>query len=92
MQRNRVAAFYALESSTRKKSMRFGIGDIVHHQATKEQGRIVRVCKVRERAGYVVAMTGWSGNEIEALWFPRDIRELVERARTFRPSGTSKPR
>ena len=92
MQRNRVAAFYALESYTAKKSMHFDIGDIVHHHATNAEGRIVRVCKVRERAGYVVATTGWSGNEIEALWFPHDIRELTRHARTFGPSGTSKPR
>lgn len=55
--------------------MGFKIGDIVYHEATKEQGRIIRLVGDHERAGYVVATTDWSGKEIEVLWHPRDIKK-----------------
>jgi hypothetical protein len=64
-------------------AMHFAVGDIIHHGATKEQGRIVRFFKSDKRVGYIVTTiaNGSSTTEIEALWFPREIKEIEERAR-----------
>jgi hypothetical protein len=58
----------------------FEIGDIVYHEATKEQGRIVRCLGEDGSMGYVVTTTNWSGKEIEALWYPGEIKAPGDRA------------
>jgi hypothetical protein len=60
--------------------MRFDIGDIVHLDGTNEEGRIVRLFTVRSRVGYIVTTDSF-GKQIEALWFPRELKEVKERAR-----------
>ena len=65
--------------------MTFSIGNIVHHSVLEEEGRIVRVAKVGKYVGYIVATVNKStGREIEALWWPREVKELRERARKYR--------
>jgi hypothetical protein len=62
--------------------MRFDIGDIVHHAQANEEGRIVRLFKSGNRIAYVVATTNRvCEREIEALWFPYEIKEIAQRAR-----------
>jgi hypothetical protein len=68
--------------------MRFGIGDVVHHHATNEEGRIVRVCTINQRAGYIVMTTLKSGKQIEALWFSRELQELKVRAPRYGGSNS----
>ena len=56
--------------------MGFSMGDIVHHRAFQEEGRVVRVVRSGRRVGYVVrTVSKVSGREIESLWSPRDIKE-----------------
>jgi hypothetical protein len=65
--------------------MHFSIGDVIHLEATNEQGRIIRLFKSGRRVGYIVATTNQgSEREIEALWFPREIKETRERVRRYR--------
>lgn len=73
--------------------MHFAVGDIIHHGATKEEGRIVRFFKADKRVGYIVAtlMNRSSKTEIEVLWLPREIKEIEERARRCRPDRIAPP-
>ena len=65
--------------------MPLSVGEIVHDEITKDEGRIIRVVRVAQRLGYVVTIVNRpNGKEIEALWWPRELRELRERARKYR--------
>jgi hypothetical protein len=57
------------------KIVRFGIGDVIHHEATNERGRIVRWFEDEKHSGYIVATTNWSGREIEVLWYADEFKE-----------------
>jgi hypothetical protein len=58
------------------------IGDVVHHRQANEEGRIVRLFKSGNRVAYVVATTNRAfEREIEALWFPYEIKEIVQGVR-----------
>jgi hypothetical protein len=62
--------------------MPLSIGQVLHHAILNEKGRILRVAKLGNRSGYVVAIADKSSaREIEALWLPREIREVREHAR-----------
>ena len=62
--------------------MRLSVGDIVDNEISKETGRIVRIPKGIRRPGYIVVMADRvSGNEIEALWSPRELKEVRDRVR-----------
>jgi hypothetical protein len=65
--------------------MKLSIGDVVHHSSLDEEGRIVRVATLGKRIGYVVATVNKSsGAEIEALWLPREVKELKDGVRKYR--------
>lgn len=69
-----------------------GIGDMIHHDGTDEEGRIVRLFEFRKGIGYIVTTRNrHSGRETEALWYPSEIRELKERARRARTEPTDHP-
>jgi hypothetical protein len=45
----------------------------------------VRIVNIDGRPGYIVAKANKpSGNEIEPLWRPQELKELRERARRYR--------
>jgi hypothetical protein len=72
------------DKSTRPYARKLGVADIVHNEITKEVGRIVRIVNVNG-PGYIVAKANkLSGKEIEALWRPRELKELRDRARRDR--------
>ncbi len=65
--------------------MKLRIDDIVHNEVTNEVGRIVRITKVNGRLGYVVVKANKPfGEEIEALWRPRELKEVRDRLRKWR--------
>ena len=69
-------------------SVKLHIGDIIHNEVTNEVGRIVRIDKVNGQLGYIVVIaTKPFAKEIEALWRPRELKELRDRARRWRPSA-----
>jgi hypothetical protein len=62
--------------------VRLAVEDIVHNEVTHEEGHIVRIAKIRGQLRYVVVTaTKPFGTEIEALWRPRELKELRDRAR-----------
>jgi hypothetical protein len=51
---------------------------------TQEEGRIVRFFRLDKRIGYIVATArDGSEEETEQLWFPREIKEIKERAEKY---------
>src|ERR1700678_4560276 len=71
--------------SARRYAKKLWAADIVHNEITKEVGRIVPIVKIDGRLGYIVEKANKpSGKEIEALWRPRELKELRDRARRFR--------
>lgn len=65
--------------------MRLSVGEIVHSEITGEEGRIVRIARVNGWLGYVVVKaTKPFGKEIEALWRPRELKEVRDRVRKYR--------
>ena len=65
--------------------MKLRIDDIVHNEVTNEVGRIVRIAEVNGRLGYVVVKANKPfGGEIEALWRPRELKEVRDRLRKWR--------
>ncbi len=72
--------------------MKIAVGDIVHNDITKEEGRVARIVKIDGRLGYIVVKANKpSGKEIEALWRPRELRELRDRAQKH-PTISTKPK
>jgi hypothetical protein len=68
--------------------MKLRIDDIIQNEVTNEVGRIVRIEKVNGRLGYIVVIgTKPFAKEIEALWRPRELKELRDRARKWPPSA-----
>lgn len=68
--------------------MKLSVEDIIHNEVTNETGRIVRIVTVSGRLGYVVVTaTKPFGKEIEALWRPRELKELKDRVRNYRPGS-----
>jgi len=62
--------------------MQFSVGDLIHSELTKEEGRILRVVNVGGRLAYVVAaLNKSSGKETETLWRPKELKELRDRMR-----------
>ena len=60
----------------------------MHLETTNEEGKILRFAKIAGRIGVIVAVRSTSsGKELEALWRPRELRELRERARKYRPAN-----
>lgn len=65
--------------------MRLCVNHTVHNEVTHEEGRIVRVAKIKGHLAYVVLQaTKPFGAEVEALWRPRELKELRDRARKYR--------
>lgn len=64
--------------------MKFTVGDIVHHHSLTEESRIVRVAQLGKRVGYIVSVNKPTGTETEALWWPREIKQVRERVRKYR--------
>jgi len=60
--------------------MRFAVGQTVHHKATNDPGRIVRIVNVKGLAYIVTTQNKVSNSEIEALWRPKELKEVSERA------------
>jgi hypothetical protein len=72
--------------------MGLSVGDIIHSDATKEEGRIVRIVQIEGRFAYIVAIANKiSGTEIEALWRPREVKELRDRARRHKATSQNRP-
>jgi hypothetical protein len=72
------------DRSKRGSAVRLAVAEIVHNEITKEVGRIVRIVNIHG-PGYIVAKANKpSGAEIEALWRPRELKELRDRARRYR--------
>ena len=70
--------------------MRLGVDDLLHNEISNEEGRIVRIAKIDGRLSYVVLqVTKPFGKEIEALWRPRESREVRERVRKYRTQEAS---
>jgi hypothetical protein len=66
--------------------LKLSVEDNVHNEITNETGRIVRIVEVSGRLGYViVTATRPFGSEIEALWRPRELKEVRDRAQKHRP-------
>jgi hypothetical protein len=64
--------------------LKLSVGDIVHNEVTHEEGRIVRIAKIRGQLRYVVVTaTKPFGKEIEALWRPRELKEVRDRAAKY---------
>lgn len=62
--------------------MQFSVGDIVHSELVTEEGRILRIVTVGGTLAYVVAVLNKSsGHETEALWRPKELKEVRERMR-----------
>jgi hypothetical protein len=65
--------------------MKLSVGTIVRNEITNETGRIVRIATNIQRPGYIVITADKvSGREIEALWQPREVKEVPERVRNIR--------
>ena len=68
--------------------MRLSVDDIVHNEITEEEGRIARIVKINGRLGYIVTKANKpSNNEVEALWRPRELKEVRNRARKYRKAN-----
>jgi hypothetical protein len=65
--------------------MKLSVGMIIHNLITNEAGRIVRIAMDLQRPGYIV-VTGDKafGAEVEALWQPREVKEVLEHVRKHR--------
>lgn len=62
--------------------VKLSVGSIVHNEITNQTGRIVRVPTGIRRPGYIVVTADrGTGKEIEALWPPRELKEVRDRAR-----------
>jgi len=67
--------------------MKLLVGDTVHNEVTNETGQIVRIATGSRRPGYVVVTANKvSGKEIEALWRPQELKEVLNRVRKLRRS------
>ena len=57
--------------------MKLSVGIVVHNEVTNETGRIVRIATDIQRPGYVVVTADKvTGREFEALWQPREVKEV----------------
>lgn len=63
------------------------VADTVHNEITKEVGRIVRIVNIHGPGYIVVKANKPTGKEIEALWRPRELKELRDRARKYRAAS-----
>jgi len=76
------------------RNSKLSIGDIVHSELTREEGRIVRVVQIGGRLRFVVAtLDKKSGKEVEMLWHPRELTGFRKRVRKYlTASGNSDDR
>lgn len=59
--------------------MPLSVGEIVHHEITSEEGRIIRIVKIDGQIAYVVEVANKAtGKNIEALWWTPELSELRE--------------